>query len=115
MCSMRPATESGAAGHGSAGPLSGERREGQAEEAHGVGARERRFDLEEFVHERDRRRTGRVTIIHHPEPVLYGIQLADGKVGYAYGRDLAPATDVQVEAYHKDARRWADIRAPRDR
>lgn len=48
--------------------------------------------------------------MHPPAPVLYGIRLADGKIGYAREHDLVAASDGQVREYRRAAHRWAAIR-----
>lgn len=110
MCSMRPATGARGTGDGSARLERGIGCPGEAEETSGDQSRDERFKVEQFVCEPQRRRVGKVVIIHRPAPVLYGIQLANGITSYAYDRDVIPATDAQIERYHEDAQQWASIR-----
>ena len=107
---MQPATGARATGNGETGSQRGIGRPGEAEAAPDEQSHER-FGVEDFVCEPQRHRVGKVVIIHRPPPILYGIQLADGKTGYAYDRDVRAATDVEVRKYRQDAERWRTIRA----
>lgn len=107
---MRAATGSRATGSGAGGPQRGSGRPSEAEEASGDQPRDERFEVEQFVCEPQRRRVGKVVIIHRPTPILYGIQLANGITSYAYDRDVIPATDAQIKRFHEEAQKWASIR-----
>lgn len=109
MCSMRAATDAGAASRSPGRSVVGDGRPSEAEAAQGGAAR---FDVGELVYEPERERVGRVASVHLPAPVLYRISLPEGGPhGYAYDEDLRPATPEQIDAFTAK-QRWSPDHGP---
>jgi hypothetical protein len=61
-----------------------------------------RYAVGRFVFNSERGEVGKVDSIHPPHPVLYGVKLPTGFVGWWYEKGLRPARAYQIERWHAE-------------